>query len=127
MRIDQVLGFAAQARQQSDLLFDQRAASDAELSWRLQNDEVEIERERRARRDGDFEQQRERARNQEALELVADALHCGTHASRYLLSRLTSFDGEPYDLARQAPERYANEHGREYGWFQDGEPDGEPA
>jgi hypothetical protein len=121
-RIDVVLFFAAAAREQSDLLFDRQAAADAERSWRLQGEELEIERARRARRDADLVQQQERARNQEALELMADALHCGTYASWYLLTRLTSFEGKPYDLVRQGLERYANEHGLEQGWFQKGEP-----
>lgn len=121
-RIDNVVRFAAEAREQSDVLFDRRVAIDGERSWRLQGEEVEIERNRRARRDADFVQQQELARNQEALELMADALHCGTHASWYLLTRLTSFDGKPYDLVRQGLERYANEHGLEQGWFQNGEP-----
>lgn len=121
-RIDMVLDLADEARKQSDLVFDHQAEADAERSWRLQGEEVEFEHERRERRDADVEQQKERARNQEALELMADALHWGTHASWYLLTLLASFPGEPYDLVRRGLERYAYEHGLEPGWFQKGEP-----
>lgn len=101
--------------------FEQRERSDDVHSWRLQGDEVLEERERHARSNEAFLEKVRRAENEEALELMTDALQCGTHASRFLLTALTSVDDEAHALVQERLDDFADERGLERRWYEQGQ------
>src|SRR4051794_12815503 len=56
-----------------------------------------------------------------ALELMTEALQCGTHASWFLRAALTSADDEPHALVQQRLDDFADERGLDRRWYEQGE------
>jgi|GEM_PF-7066786 len=121
VRINEVLTRLRERRQENNATFEQLVQSDDALPWRLQGDAREQERSRRERSDAAWEVQADRAKTEEAFELMTDALQCGTHASWFLLMQLTSRGEAPWSLVKQRLTAYAKEHGLDEGWYEQGE------
>lgn len=121
-RINEVLTRLRVRRDESNATFEQRVQSDDALPWRrLQGEALEQERSRRDRSDNSWAQQANRAHTEEAFELMTDALQCGTHAAWFLLTQLTSREEEPWSLVKRRLDVYAEEHGLDNRWYEQGE------
>jgi hypothetical protein len=120
-RINEVLTRLRERRAENNATFEQRVQSDDALVWRLQGEALEQERARRDQSDNAWAEQANRARTEEAFELMTDALQCGTHAARFLLTQLTSRKRAPWSLVEQRLAVYAAEHGLDKRWYEHGE------
>jgi hypothetical protein len=121
VRISEVLSSVTERREENNATFERLVRSDDALPWYLQGVAAEQERSRRARSDAAWEVQANRAFTEEALELMTDALQCGTHAAWFLLTQLTSREEEPWSLVKRRLAVYAEEHGLDERWYEQGE------
>jgi hypothetical protein len=120
-RINEVLASLRERRDESNATFEQRVQSDDALPWRLHGEAREQERSRRDRSDSAWAEQAYRVYTEEAFELMTDALQCGTHAAWFLLTQLTSREEEPWSLVKRRLAVYAEEHGLDERWYEQGE------
>lgn len=120
-RINKVLTSLRERRDDSRATFEQRMQSDDALWWRLPGEAREEERSRRDRSDSAWAERADRAYTEEAFELMTDALQCATHAAWFLLTQLTSREEQPWSLVKRRLAVYAEEHGLDERWYEQGE------